>query len=121
MLQRLFFAAMFFAGVSVNGADAQRVVDDVARWTDQQCAWLHRQALAECQTQAVCSSLPEKIDFSMSTSRGMTSLEDVLTVQSQKQFYEICNRTCMDKKRPSYAEFRKSFCDRVQPPKAKRR
>lgn len=121
MLKQCLAAAIIVAGTAMvmPGAGAQRVTDDIARWSDRQCAWLHRQALAECQEQAACSSLPEKIDFSMSTARGLAALEGVLTAANTKHFYEICERACTQKKRPSYAEFRTSFCDRVRPSKAK--
>jgi hypothetical protein len=112
MLKRAWLVSVIVFGASVlpNKLIGQIVVEDVTKWTEKECVWLYRQALVECQNQETCSRSP---DFSMSTSRGLSSLENILTVRMQQEFYEICYQTCQAKKRISYSTFRNRFCEKV--------
>ena len=94
-------------------ATAQIVVEDVAKWSEKECRWLHSQVLAECENQQTCSASREKLDLSMSSQRGMYALEPVISARLYHEFYGICFQACRDKTRPSYVEFQRSFCSRV--------
>ena len=68
------FLTKFVAALLIGFADhaiAQIVVEDVAKWTQKECRWLHSQVLAECENQQTCSASPKKLDLSMSSQRGI--------------------------------------------------
>jgi hypothetical protein len=77
-------------------ASAQIVVPDVKRWSEKESSWLYQHVLPECRTQRLCSATP---DFSMSTERGLTSLDAILTVRNRQQFDGICLRVCQENTR----------------------
>jgi hypothetical protein len=90
---------------------AQIVVPDVKRWSEKECSWMYQQVLPECRTQRPCSATP---DFSMSTERGLTSLDAILTVRNRQQFDGICLRVCQENTSPRYAQFKTEFCSKIK-------
>jgi hypothetical protein len=88
------------------------VVDEVETFSDRECQWLHSQFLGECMSSQKCErTYGEMDDFSMSTYRGMSSLETVITVRAMEQINSACQRVCLTKQRPAYGEWRKLVCD----------
>lgn len=93
-------------------ASAQKVVEDVKKFTERECQWLHRNFLDECLNRdnfasSKCSTSP---DLSMSTNRGMSALEPVLTVRIAGQIHAICQKTCESQRKIGYKEWRSSIC-----------
>jgi hypothetical protein len=123
MSARLIVAAfILLAGsVRVDPAAAQKVIQDLSEWSDEQCTWLYRQALGECLAQTPCTSSRQELHFTTPTQRGIAMLEAVLPPRNQAMFYDICRHACRDRKLPAYAEFHLEFCGSVPRPKQLRR
>jgi hypothetical protein len=92
---------------------AQAIVHpDAKRFTQSDCQWLYRQLLDDCI--AVSTTCPSNRyewgdDFSMSTVRGMHSLETVLTVRVMEAIEYACKKACQTKKKPEYQQRRNSI------------
>lgn len=99
-------ALIFFAQLLSPIAVAQNVVPDVKVFTGRECRWLYSRFLDECMEAQKCTEM----DFSMSTSRGMSSLETVLTVRSANEINYACNQVCVSKRKMDYNQWRKSIC-----------
>jgi hypothetical protein len=97
-------------------ASAQIVEPDVKRWSEEQCIWLHREALDECKRtdpQQECSGkLADQ--GSMSTIRRLNALDAFWTVRDREEFEGICFKVCKDNAKPTYRQFRKEFCSKDQ-------
>jgi hypothetical protein len=79
-------------------ASAQIVEPDVKRWSEEQCIWLHREALDECKMtdpQQECSGkLADQ--GSMSTIRRLNALDAFWTVRDREEFEGICFKVCKE-------------------------
>jgi hypothetical protein len=104
------FLGGLFVLVLMPTAKAQTVVEDAKRFTEADCRWLHTQFLGECMASAKCSHLREAWDFSMSTQRGLTALETVITVRSMYAISSACERACVTKLKIAYSEWKQLIC-----------
>ena len=90
-------------------AMAQRVVPDAETFSENDCRWLHTQYLGECVASQYCGEgLGD--EFSMSTQRGMSALEPVMTVRAHDELNAICHEACETRKRMDYSQFKASIC-----------
>lgn len=105
-----FLASILIALLISPVANSQIVVPDAKKFTETDCRWLHSQFLGECVEAEKCTWRPEERDFSMSTQRGMSSLETVLTVRSAQTINQTCYEVCKAKKKVGYQEWRKLIC-----------
>jgi hypothetical protein len=92
------------------GAMAQKVVEDATTFTEENCRWLHRQFLGECIGFQACPRERAGMDLSMSTVRGLSSLETVLTVRAAQQIDVACLQACKTRTRMPYKEWRRRIC-----------
>jgi hypothetical protein len=108
--KRAFTAALPLLLLITDTATAQRVVDDAKKFTEKDCRWIYSQFLDECIASPPCTSDPNNRDFSMSTQRGMSSLETVLTVRIAGEINALCERTCKSKSKPVYSTWHAAIC-----------
>jgi hypothetical protein len=102
---------MLIGTMAAPGAMAQIVVEDATEFTDKDCRWLHRQFLGECSNSQRCPHTRDDINLSMSTVRGLSALETVLTVRAADQMDIACLQACKTKERMPYNEWRKRICE----------
>jgi hypothetical protein len=119
-LQRLVVRArgvivVFTCIITPLAASAQIVPDVIKRWSEEECIWLHRQALDECRAGANNHCAHELLDaFSMSTNRGLSALDAFWTARNRQDFDAICLRVCKEDAKPTYSQFKKEFCSKVR-------
>lgn len=97
---------------SIEERDCGRNCDDPPKsFKSQHCRWIYEQFLDECLGLKKCTPINSTTEeFSMSTVRGMSALETVITVRVHDQIYQACFQTCAVKRKPSYKSFRRMIC-----------
>lgn len=105
-----FVALAILTFVPRSSAFAQRVIDDVNRFSSNECKWIYSQYLDECLNAIECPSNVEEIEFSMSTQRGMYSMERAISVRAKNEIDQTCLSTCRSKSKPTYKTFESSIC-----------
>jgi hypothetical protein len=102
--------ALACGSLLASGALAQRVVEDCKTFTEEQCDWLHSQVLKECETARQCPDDPRSTELSMSSIRGLNSLETCMTARALNDVWDFCHAACLKKRRVGYPEFQKTIC-----------
>jgi len=94
----------------LNPAQGQIVVPYAKKFTNAECKWLHSQFLDACMASETCGPYPDQYAYSMSTQRGVNSLEKVLTPSARNRIEAACERSCGLKTVVDYTEWQRSIC-----------
>jgi TPR repeat protein len=109
-MSKRYLITCFLLVASNASALSQKVVYDATKFTERECRWLYSELLNACVESQKCGRGFGEMDLPMSTERGMSSLETVLTVRAMAEINKACERACLGKARPAYDSWRTSIC-----------